>query len=141
MTVESRSPEPAPVDDFDDVLERRIANGIIDYRGTENLDDLASRAGAAGWQLIHLDGSDVTTKAHYLQMWCDAANFPDTFGHNWDALADALTDLSWLHASGYVVVAENLSETADWAALGRELMVEACDAWADNGTPFLVLRR
>jgi hypothetical protein len=30
--------------------------------------------------------------------------FPAWFGHNWDALADCLTDLSWLPAAGYVLI-------------------------------------
>ena len=31
-----------------------------------------------------------------------ALGFPDWYGHNWDALADCLTDLSWMAADGYV---------------------------------------
>lgn len=129
------------ITDFDNILEGRIANGIATYGGSEQIDDLASRAGAAGWKLIHLDGSAITSKGDYLQAWCDAAQFPDTFGHNWDALADAMTDLSWLHASGYVVVADDLTGEESWAKTGWELLEESCQAWADNGTAFVVLRR
>lgn len=31
-------------------------------------------------------------------------NFPDYFGSNWDALLDSLRDLSWITASGFVLV-------------------------------------
>ncbi len=129
------------ISDFDDVLEGRIANSIATFGGTEEVDDLASRAGAAGWQLIHLDGSAIATKADYLQAWCDAARFPETFGHNWDALADAITDLSWLHAAGYVVVIDGLATGETWEQTGWEVLEESCQSWADNGTAFVVLRR
>lgn len=127
--------------DFDDVLEGRVANGIMTYEGIEDVDDLASRAGAAGWQLIHLDGSAISSKAEYLQAWCDAGRFPETFGQNWDALADAMTDLSWLHASGYVVFVDGLVSVEPWAQTGWELLAESCQEWADNGTGFVTLRR
>lgn len=141
MSLESQSSDEQSLSDFDDVLEGRVPNGIVLFTGVDDAGDLASKAGVDGWKLIHIDGSAVSTKADYLQAWCDAAAFPDTFGHNWDALADALTDLSWLHASGYVVLVEGLDDAAEGAATGWEIMSEACDSWADDGTPFVVLRR
>ena len=36
-------------------------------------------------------------------------SFPEWFGGNLDALHDCLTDLSWLPASGYVIVLDNFS--------------------------------
>lgn len=137
----SSSEHPQSITDFDDVLEGRVPNGSVDYEGSESVEDLASRAGAAGWRLLALDGSAIADKASYLQAWCDAGAFPDTFGHNWDALADALTDLSWLHANGYVVLVESVFADEPWSATGREITEEACAYWAGNGTPFVVLQR
>lgn len=34
-------------------------------------------------------------------------NFPEYFGHNWDALIDCLTDLEWLQEKGWVLVFTN----------------------------------
>ncbi len=45
-------------------------------------------------------------KADFLRRTAAALAFPDWFGHNWDALADCLTDMSWLPADGYLVVLE-----------------------------------
>ena len=42
-------------------------------------------------------------KAALLARFAAALHFPDWFGHNWDALSDCLTDLSWLPARHYRV--------------------------------------
>jgi RNAse (barnase) inhibitor barstar len=44
------------------------------------------------------------TKAELLEGFARALRFPDWVGRNWDALADALGDLSWLPAGPHVVV-------------------------------------
>ena len=58
-----------------------------------------------------------------------AANFPSEFGANWDALADALCDLSWQPASGYVLLLRNASDTLGLSANDREI---AQDIFADT---------
>jgi RNAse (barnase) inhibitor barstar len=52
----------------------------------------------------HLDGTRLTGKADLLRELAKAFAFPSHFGHNWDALIDCLSDLSWLPAKGYVIV-------------------------------------
>ncbi len=137
-------PTPQPVE-FDDVLEGRIANGIYPLADSSPVADMASAAAASGWRLLHLDCAAITTKDQCLAGWSEAADFPDWVGTNWDALADALGDLSWLHAEGYVVLIENAETFATAsprdAATSAEIAAEAATEWADNGTPFVVLTR
>ena len=44
------------------------------------------------------------SKAELLEEFAGALQFPGWFGRNWDALADALGDLSWLPPGEKVVV-------------------------------------
>jgi len=60
---------------------------------------IAERALEQGWQPFVLDGAAVLGKADFLAAIAAALAFPAYFGHNWDALADSLTDLSWLAAA------------------------------------------
>ncbi|WP_341647529.1 barstar family protein [Thauera humireducens] len=53
---------------------------------------------------MRVELADCTDKAGLLRRFAEAFRFPDWFGHNWDALADCLTDLSWLPAPAYRVV-------------------------------------
>ncbi|MDV7401916.1 barstar family protein, partial [Arthrospira platensis SPKY1] len=69
-----------------------------------------------------------------------ALQFPDWFGHNWDALSDCLTDLSWLPAPGYRIVldASEALHAADPETLATalEILDEASAWWADEGISF-----
>jgi len=50
----------------------------------------------AGWFVATLDRAPVISKETLLHAVYQAAMFPGHFGFNWDALHDALTDLTWL---------------------------------------------
>lgn len=59
---------------------------------------------AAGWAMYPLDGRAIAGTAQVFDRCAQALAFPAWFGHNWDALADCLTDLSWLTGVGHVVL-------------------------------------
>jgi hypothetical protein len=70
-----------------------------------------------------------------------ALAFPDWFGGNWDALADALGDLGWLpEHDGYVLVLMGLDDYAHADPEGHAVLVEllgaVADAWRPVGVPF-----
>lgn len=76
-------------------------------------------------------------KAELLRRASTAFRFPDWFGHNWDALADSLADLSWLDAPGYLVILEAPDDLiaaapAVWRTL-CEVLQEACADRAASG--------
>jgi hypothetical protein len=59
----------------------------------------ARRQGVAAYRV-----GPAATKAELLADFARALRFPDWVGHNWDALADALRDLSWLPEGPHIVV-------------------------------------
>jgi RNAse (barnase) inhibitor barstar len=66
----------------------------------------------------------------------EALEFPDYFGHNWDALEECLADLEWLSGRGYVFVfteAELIlpDEEAEFATF-LEVLNDAGEAWASG---------
>lgn len=65
------------------------------------------RAGqAAGLRLCAVRLPMPADKAALLRAVSEALAFPPWFGHNWDALEDCLTDLSWCPAEGYLLLLE-----------------------------------
>lgn len=65
----------------------------------------AARHAKARGAIPHLlDGSTVHSKREMLNAIAAALSFPDYFGHNLDALADALRDLSWLPDGEHVLI-------------------------------------
>ncbi|MCY0936495.1 barstar family protein [Streptomyces sp. H34-S4] len=91
-------------------------------------------AEAAGWTTVRLDLDGVRTKAELMRRCEGALELPDWFGGNWDALADALKDLSWLpDAAGRLVAVTSwrgyaAARPGDWETL-REILEEATDFW------------
>ncbi|WP_406388071.1 barstar family protein [Streptomyces sp. NBC_00211] len=105
-----------------------------------------ARAEEAGWTTLRVDLGGVHGKAELLRRWGAALDVPEWFGENWDALADALIDLSWLPAApGRLVVVTSWSSYAgarpgEWETL-REVLEEAVAFWrdADGGALAVVL--
>jgi hypothetical protein len=59
---------------------------------------------AAGWATHAIDGHRITGPQQLFDRCAHTMAFPGWFGHTWDGLADCLADLSWLPASGHVVL-------------------------------------
>jgi RNAse (barnase) inhibitor barstar len=83
---------------------------------------LLAPAAAMGLHVARVDLAGCAGKPDLLARIAAALAFPPTFGHNWDALADFLADLSWLPGRGVVLVFENAAPEgglaeADFATL------------------------
>jgi hypothetical protein len=77
-------------------------------------------------------------KAVLLNNLASALGFPDWFGHNWDALEDCLTDLSWRDAPGYVLLIESPRPGDDLGIL-IDILRSSAEFWAGRGKPFFAL--
>jgi RNAse (barnase) inhibitor barstar len=90
---------------------------------------------------VRLDA--VRDKAGFLSAVSQALTFPAWFGHNWDALEDCLTDLSWQQAPGYLVSLSHADEfhAAEEPAFRMALRIfeAAADHWREDGIPFWTL--
>jgi hypothetical protein len=94
-----------------------------------SVEELREACREAGFALFDADLKGVKGKQNLLNALAQAASFPPEFGVNWDALADALCDLSWHKASGYVLLLRNVSDTLGLSANDREI---ALDLFADT---------
>lgn len=106
-------------------------------------DELLAAASTLGFPLAVVDIGGCADKTALLQTLADALGMPDWFGHNWDALADALADLGWLpEAPGYVLLLDGMAHyrAADPAgcAILLDILAEVADAWRRIEVPFWV---
>ncbi len=104
-----------------------------------------------GYKLKIIKGAKCQTTAGLLNEFARALDFPDYFGHNWDALEDCLADLEWLPAKGYILLitdaAQLLPDDEDEHETFLEVLSDAGKAWgsgqagmgAKRATPFHVL--
>ncbi len=84
-------------------LTRPTQNGVF-FVGVADLERLTRRAHADELHVGCTDLADCKDKHELLRRMAASLALPATFGHNWDALADCLRDLSWLPAWGHVLV-------------------------------------
>jgi RNAse (barnase) inhibitor barstar len=113
---------------------------FVDARDTEAM----AEAGAAlEFAVARIDLDGCADKAELLRRVAAALNLPDWFGHNWDALADSLEDLSWLPAAGYLLLLEHAqdwqAQAGDDAATLLDILNEASAQWAEARKPFWAL--
>lgn len=105
-------------------------------------DELREACGAAGLALFEADLKGVKGKQNLLNALAQAASCPPEFGANWDALADALCDLSWRPASGYALLLRNVSDTFGLSANDREiaqdLLADTVVYWRQHKKPFWI---
>lgn len=127
---------------YHDLLPRAERAGIYHMPFAADL-ALEEAAESLDYPLHRVNLARVATKEAFLAAVGEALGFPDWYGHNWDALADCLTDLSWMEADGYVIVLERADAFAQAAptdfATALSIFQDAADTWREDGVPFWTL--
>ena len=105
-------------------------------------DELQAVAAQAGFALFEADLAAMQGKGGFLAAVAQAIQAPGWFGNNWDALADALGDLSWQPAAGYVLLLRNGDEALGLSnadhQIASEIFAHTADFWKSQGKPFWV---
>jgi len=114
------------------------------YQLGRSPDEIERAAKDAGLTLFRIDLAHAPDKKSFLSQVAQALRFPKSFGHNWDALNDSLTDLEWLTAkAGFVLMFEN--GDVFFSSGNRELenaesvLSSAAEYWKGEGKPFWAL--
>ena len=112
------------------------------YRLNCGLDEMRAAAMQYGFSVFDADLSAAHGKGEFLAVLAQAIHAPDWFGHNWDALADALGDLSWQSAAGYVLVLRNGGDTLGLNAEEFEtvsaILADSVSFWKSKNMPFWI---
>ncbi len=121
--------------DFADVAQ----NGAY-LVGEPDLDTLDAAAHDEGHLVRRISLAGCRDKADLLQRIARSLAFPQTFGGNWDALADCLGDLEWLpQAGGYAWLFDHAGDLRDAAEHDFDMLCDvlndACLRWRQHDTP------
>jgi len=112
------------------------------YRLSCPLTVLEANVVLSGLILFEVDMSVVHGKGEFLAAMAQVLRAPDWFGHNWDAFADVLGDLSWQPASGYVLLICGGDEKMGLSEADHEIVTEifndTVNYWKSQGKPFWV---
>ena len=97
--------------------------------------DRADKVPASGYRVAHIAYG---AKPVLMRNIAAALQFPQWCGANWDALEDCLSDLSWLPASGYVLVIEDPQPGDDLGVL-IDVLRSSAEWWRDRGKAFVAV--
>lgn len=108
--------------------------------GRGGLGGLAVAARDAGLKVLRVDLDACADKPGLLSRISHRLDFPHGWGGNWDALSDALRDLSWLPASGYALLFGNADDLRQRSREDFDMLLdvlsEAAARWAGDDVPF-----
>ncbi|WP_266160387.1 barstar family protein [Dyella silvatica] len=118
------------------------ARGGVFFVTADDLDLLAASATQHSLHVSRIQLQGCRDKTELLKRIAKDTPLPDSFGHNWDALADSMRDLSWLKASGYLFLfdhAEDLRDAGeeDFDTL-LDILDDAAESWLDANQPYFV---
>lgn len=116
------------------------------YRLCCPVEVLRGNVALAEFRFFEVDLAGAHGKGEFLAAVAKVIHAPDWFGHNLDALADALGDLSWLDVEGsdkgYVLLLLNAGEMFGLSAAEHETVMEIFNEtaayWKSEGKPFWV---
>jgi len=124
------------------ILESHKA-GVWFLPGNGDARAVQSAAKKARYTYVHIDGSKIERKEQLLNALATALRLPASFGHNWDALEECLTDMEWEDASGYVIYYEHIEALQDAHPDQFDTLVEilrdAVASWKEDDTAMIVL--
>ena len=87
-----------------------------------------------GFALRLIQGKKCGTPSSLFGEFARALDFPDYFGHNWDALEECLADFEWLPAKGYILLITDaqavLPDDEDEYETLLEVLSDAGEAWS-----------
>ena len=107
-----------------------------------DLVDVRNAAAEAGLVLFDVDLAGIHSKSEFLAAIAQKIEAPEWFGKNWDALADALSDLSWKSSPGYVLLLvhcnDNFNLLGNDHEVAKVILETTVDFWKSQGKPFWV---
>jgi hypothetical protein len=142
-----RDPRPSTEAPLSDPLWPDLLPGIHRFASRSATAALRRRLSRTGWAVAVVDLAGSADKLTVLDAFARGLAFPGWVGHNWDALDDALRDLSWWPAGprGRVIVIRGAARSTTGTPRDREqlqdVMTNATARWAATETPLVVLLR
>lgn len=132
---------------FDGFHERALQppSGLREFRSRRSSVGIQRSLEAQGIRCFLLDLRGVMDRAGLLEAWAASVGAPEWVGRNWDAMDEAMRDLSWARAERYVMIVTGASALASaepntWHT-ALDILRTSVVEWESRGIPMLVLVR
>jgi RNAse (barnase) inhibitor barstar len=96
-----------------------------------------------GTKVFVLDGERIIDSISLFQEFATVMQFPEYFGHNWDALKDCLTELDGHEVDRYIITIDKLdrfmaNDLSQWTNF-LDVCKSVVEYWQDTETPIYIL--
>jgi barstar (barnase inhibitor) len=126
-------------------LAGEVTPGVYRMDMTLRPGTICRKAENAGWQCAYLNGSKLFDKNSLLRHCATVLDFPDYFGHNWDALDECMTEPGLIHGDGLILLYDHAAmlyanSPRDWATF-YDIIISAIDYWHNQDkSVYFILR-
>ncbi len=124
-----------------EMLKDPQASGVYLLEESDPTETLKKLANERGLAFFHIEGRDISDKGQFLKQAALILRFPEYFGHNWDAFADCLTDMSWHEAAGFVILYDHFDPFAKHSLsqfeTALDILKESAEFWRTRAKPCL----
>ena len=104
--------------------------------------NVQSAAKKAGYTFFHIDGKSIERKEQFMNAVATALRLPKTFGLNWDALEECLTDLEG-DGDGFLICFDHidglLNAHPDQFETLVEILRDAVASWKEDGEAMIAV--
>jgi Barstar (barnase inhibitor) len=96
-----------------------------------------------GTKVFVIDGEQIVDSMSLFQQFATVMQFPEYFGHNWDALRDCLTELDGHEVDRYIMTIDKLDvfinrDPSQWTNF-LDVCKSVVEYWQDTETPLYIL--
>jgi Barstar (barnase inhibitor) len=96
-----------------------------------------------GTKVFVFDGERMIDSNSLFQEFAIVMQFPEYFGHNWDALKDCLTELDGHEVDRYIITIDKLdrfitNDPSQWTSF-LDVCKSVVEYWQDTETPVYIL--
>jgi hypothetical protein len=116
------------------LLARHVPAGIYRWSSPQSIEAIRHVVEHAHWRCLTLDTWKTEHKADFLESCAEAFGFPESFGHNFDALDDCLSDVrAGSEQEGVVVVWDGWGPFARADRVAFDVAVDVFGSRVDFG--------
>jgi hypothetical protein len=124
-------------------LLREKASGVFRLTGEAGLEKINEVASGFDCSVFRAHGKTIENKRDFLAATATSLNFPEYFGHNWDAFEECISDPDLTPNQTLIVIFDDMTafvkNEPDQFKTALDILRDAARAWSDAGKSLLVL--
>ncbi len=126
-----------------EILDGEVYPSVYLLESALTIKEIARLKQDRGTKVFVLDGDRIVDSPSLFQEFATEFQFPEYFGHNWDALKDCLTELDGHEVDRYIITIDKLdrfiaNDSSQWTNF-LEVCKSVVEYWQDTETPIYIL--